>query len=127
MIASEPGQGEPITFVMGQSGNPAGRPPGSRNKVTELVEGLAGDNAEETTRKLLDLVRLGHSAAKPDLAPAADLQADLASATDQQAPVAVPNATAEPAPRPRYLLLERCGRGITPLRKTVICSGGNDA
>src|SRR5262245_7236811 len=52
-----------MTFVKGQSGNPAGRRPGSRNKVTEIVEGLSGDNAEEMANELMRLVRLGNSAA----------------------------------------------------------------
>ena len=52
-----------MTFVKGQSGNPAGRRPGSRNKVTEFVEGLAGENAEELTRKLIEQARYGNPAA----------------------------------------------------------------
>jgi hypothetical protein len=52
-----------MTLVKGQSGNPAGRRPGSRNKVSELVEGLAGERAEEMARKLLDEVSLGNPAA----------------------------------------------------------------
>ena len=52
-----------MTFVKGQSGNPAGRRPGSRNKVTEIVEGLSGDNVEEMANELMRLVRLGNPAA----------------------------------------------------------------
>src|SRR5262249_41189194 len=52
-----------MTFVKGQSGNPAGRRPGSRNKVTEIVEGLTGDNAEEMANELMRLARLGNPAA----------------------------------------------------------------
>src|SRR6516225_12344096 len=52
-----------MTFVKGQSGNPAGRRPGSRNKVTEFVAGLAGENVEELTRKLIEQARYGNPAA----------------------------------------------------------------
>jgi hypothetical protein len=52
-----------MTFVKGQSGNPAGRRPGSRNKVTEFVEGLAGENAEEVTRKLIEQALYGNPVA----------------------------------------------------------------
>src|SRR5262249_10658657 len=54
---------ERMTFVKGQSGNPAGRRPGSCNKVTEIVEGLTGENAEEMANELMRYVRLGHSGA----------------------------------------------------------------
>ena len=52
-----------MTFVKGHSGNPAGRRPGSRNKVTEFVEGLAGENAEEVTRKLIEQALHGNPVA----------------------------------------------------------------
>jgi hypothetical protein len=52
-----------MTFVKGQSGNAAGRRKGSRNKVTELVEGLAGAGAEEMTRRLLSAANAGNMAA----------------------------------------------------------------
>jgi hypothetical protein len=52
-----------MTFVKGQSGNPAGRRPGSRNKVTEVMEGLTGEDAERMASELMRLVRLGNPAA----------------------------------------------------------------
>lgn len=46
-------------FRPGQSGNPNGRPPGSRNVVTRLVEELFEGEAEEITRKAIELAKAG--------------------------------------------------------------------
>jgi hypothetical protein len=40
-------------WAKGTSGNPAGRPVGSRNKLTLLLEALLEDQAEKLTRKLI--------------------------------------------------------------------------
>jgi hypothetical protein len=42
-------------FAKGASGNPAGRPPGSRNKLTLLMEALLESQAEQLTQKVIDL------------------------------------------------------------------------
>src|SRR5262249_42236804 len=52
-----------MTFVKGQSGNPAGRRKGSRNRVTELAEELAGAGVEGMTRRLIAEASLGNGAA----------------------------------------------------------------
>jgi hypothetical protein len=46
-------------FQPGQSGNPNGRPPGSRNKVSLAVEALLDGEAEELTRKAIELAKQG--------------------------------------------------------------------
>lgn len=46
-------------FVKGQSGNPAGRPRGSRNKASLLAEALLEDETEGIIRKLAELARAG--------------------------------------------------------------------
>ena len=43
----------------GESGNPAGKPPGSRHKVTLAVERLLDGEGEELTRKAIDLAKEG--------------------------------------------------------------------
>ena len=48
-------------FKKGTSGNPAGRPAGSRNKATLLCEELLEGEAELITRKLIEKARNGDS------------------------------------------------------------------
>ena len=43
----------------GESGNPAGKPPGSRHKVTLAVERLLDGEGEELTRKAIELAKEG--------------------------------------------------------------------
>jgi Family of unknown function (DUF5681) len=50
-------------FKPGQSGNPAGRPKGTRNAVTRAVEVLLDGEAEELTRKAIELAKNGDMAA----------------------------------------------------------------
>ena len=50
-------------FKPGQSGNPAGRPPGSRNKTTLLAQGLLDSNAEALIKKLIQMALEGDTAA----------------------------------------------------------------
>lgn len=42
-------------FRTGQSGNPAGRPRGARNKTTIMAESIIGDKAEQLINKLVSL------------------------------------------------------------------------
>ena len=46
-------------FEPGQSGNPSGRPKGSRNKATLAVEILLDGEAEVITRKAIELAKQG--------------------------------------------------------------------
>src|SRR5215204_7316148 len=55
---TEPKQ-RPRLFQPGQSGNPAGRPPGSRNKTTLAVDALLDGEAEALTRKAIELAKAG--------------------------------------------------------------------
>ena len=57
--AKTPGQQRGRPFKKGQSGNPRGRPRGSRHKVTLAVESLLDGEAEALTRKAIDLALEG--------------------------------------------------------------------
>jgi hypothetical protein len=46
-------------FAEGTSGNPSGRPPGSPNKITLLLEELLEGEAEQLTRKAIELALAG--------------------------------------------------------------------
>ena len=48
-----------MTFKAGQSGNPAGRPKGARNKTTLAIESLLDGEAEELTRKVISKAKEG--------------------------------------------------------------------
>ncbi len=47
-------------WVPGQSGNPAGKPPGTRNYATILRERLAAEDVETATKTLSDKLAAGH-------------------------------------------------------------------
>ena len=50
-------------FRKGQSGNPAGRPPGARNKATLAAEALLDGEADALTRKAIEMAKAGDSTA----------------------------------------------------------------
>jgi hypothetical protein len=52
-----------MRFQPGQSGNPAGRPPGSLNKKTLAVEAAMAERAEEIVNNVMDRAKNGESAA----------------------------------------------------------------
>src|SRR5262249_23789414 len=52
-----------MKFQPGQSGNPAGRPPGSRNQKTLEVEALLAERAEATAKSILERAERGDPAA----------------------------------------------------------------
>jgi Family of unknown function (DUF5681) len=52
-----------MLFRKGQSGNPSGRPRGSRNRATILFQNLLEDDAETIARKTVDMAKAGDIAA----------------------------------------------------------------
>ena len=59
-----------MPFQPGQSGNPAGRPRGARNKTTVLLEQLLEGNAEPIMRTLIAQAKKGNPKALGLLMPA---------------------------------------------------------
>jgi len=53
----------PGRFTPGQSGNPAGKPRGARNKTTLAIEALLEGDAEKLTRKAIDMALAGDPSA----------------------------------------------------------------
>ena len=53
-LQKQRGHGPGRPFQKGQSGNPAGRPAGSRNTATQLAEALLDNEAEALTRALIE-------------------------------------------------------------------------
>jgi hypothetical protein len=50
---------QPWRFKPGKSGNPKGKPPGTRNKITEKIEALMEGQAEAVTQKAIDCALAG--------------------------------------------------------------------
>jgi hypothetical protein len=48
-----------VPFAPGQSGNPAGRPPGARNRATRLIETMLDGEADAIIRKVIDMAKAG--------------------------------------------------------------------
>ena len=55
------GRGRP--FRKGESGNPAGKPPGARNRTTLAIQELLDGEAENLTRKCVELALAGDTVA----------------------------------------------------------------
>jgi hypothetical protein len=51
------GRGRP--FQVGQSGNPKGKPPGARHRITMLAEKLMADDTETVVRAVVDAAKGG--------------------------------------------------------------------
>jgi uncharacterized protein DUF5681 len=52
-----------MTFLPGHSGNPAGRPRGSRNKKTLALEALLDEESEALMRRVIGLAKMGDDVA----------------------------------------------------------------
>lgn len=95
------------TWKKGQSGNPAGKPPGARNKATMMVLGLMEQGAEEITRAVVDAARGG------DLS-AARLVLERLAPPVRERPIAIDlpsTSTAEGINQAQQAIIEAVGNG----------------
>jgi hypothetical protein len=63
MSSDNTGEQQAGRFTKGQSGNPAGRPRGSRNAATLAAEAMLDGEAEALTRKAIDMALAGDTVA----------------------------------------------------------------
>jgi hypothetical protein len=58
-LPEDTGRKEDGTFKRGISGNPSGRPKGSRNRTTVAIQEILDGEAETITRKVIELAKQG--------------------------------------------------------------------
>lgn len=95
------------TWKKGQSGNPAGRPPGARNKATLMVLGLMERDAEEVARAVIAAARTG------DLT-AAKLVLERLAPPLRERPISIElpdTSTTEGVSKAQQVIIEAVGRG----------------
>jgi Family of unknown function (DUF5681) len=100
-----------MTFLPGQSGNPAGRPRGSRNKKTLVLEALLDDESETLMRRVIGLAKMGD-----DVAMRLVFARMLPPRRDRPVPIELPRIEGEAdARRASGDVMEALGSGeITP-------------
>jgi len=95
------------TWKKGQSGNPAGRPPGARNKATLMVLGLMERDAEEIAQAVITAARTG------DLA-AAKLVLERLAPPLRERPISIElpdTSTTEGVSKAQQVIIEAVGKG----------------
>ena len=84
-------RGEHGRFRAGCSGNPAGRPKGSRNRMTTICSDLLSEASEEVMAKVLELARAGDG---PALKLCVERLVPMKAARDRAVEVELPDVTA---------------------------------
>ncbi len=95
-------------FRKGESGNPAGKAPGTRNKATRAVQALLDGEAEALTRKCVDMALDGDSVA---LRLCLDRLCPPARERAIDADVELPELTADNLPRAVATIVEAVAGG----------------
>ena len=100
-----------MTFLPGQSGNPAGRPRGARNKKTLALEALLDGESEALMQRLIDLAKMGD-----DLALRLCVERMLAPQRERPVPLKLPRIESDQdARRAAAEVMAALGEGeITP-------------
>ena len=95
-------------FRKGESGNPAGKAPGTRNKATRAIQALLDGEAEALTRKCVDMALDGDSVA---LRLCLDRLCPPARERAIDANVELPELTADNLPRAVATIVEAVAAG----------------
>ena len=100
-----------MTFLPGQSGNPAGRPRGSRNKKTIALEALLDAESDAVIQKVIGLAKMGD-----DLAIRLCVERMLAPRRERPVPLRLPRIeTDADARRAAAEVMDALGEGeVTP-------------
>src|ERR1051326_7616007 len=104
-----------MRFPAGQSGNPAGRPPGSRNKKTELAEDVLAVAAQETAIQIVARAQCGDKAAMRLV-----MERTVPTGTDRPLELALPTVeSAEDLIAAAGVVLKALAAGDISSRETV--------
>src|SRR5690349_20823428 len=100
-----------MTFLPGQSGNPAGRPRGARNKKTIALEALLDGEREALMEKMIGMAKVGD-----DLAMRLCMERMLAPQRERPVPLLLPRIESDAdARRASAAVIEALGEGeVTP-------------
>jgi hypothetical protein len=100
-----------MTFLPGQSGNPAGRPRGARNKKTLALEALLDCESEALMAKMIGMAKVGD-----DLAMRLCMERMLAPQRERPVPLRLPRIDSDADARDASAeVIEALGEGeITP-------------
>lgn len=96
-------------FKKGQSGNPNGKAPGTRNKATRAVQALLDGEAEALTRKCVEMALKGDSVA---LRLCLDRLCPPAKERAIDADIALPDITAENLPQAAATIVQAVATGL---------------
>src|ERR1700746_1210330 len=100
-----------MTFLPGQSGNPAGRPRGARNKKTIALEALLDGESEALMEKMIGMAKMG-----ADLAMRLCMERMLAPQRERPVPLRLPRIEGDADARQASAeVIEALGEGeVTP-------------
>jgi len=107
------------TWQKGQSGNPAGKPRGARNRATLMVLALMEDNAKEITQAVVDAARGG------DLS-AARLVLERLAPPLRERPISIDlpdTSTAEGVDQAQQAIIEAVGMGELLPGEGIVLAG----